>query len=49
MIIYKPENPTLLSVANDLKISKDTVCKRNKKLREMGYILPFKSKKLINE
>ena len=44
--IISLENPTLLSVASDLKISKDTVCKRNKKLREMGYTLPFKSKKI---
>lgn len=43
--IISLENPTLLSVANELNLSKDTIAKRNKKLREMGYELPFKSKR----
>lgn len=37
------DNPTINQVAEALNLTRDTLNKRNKKLREMGYTLPFNS------
>lgn len=40
------DNPTIEQVAENLGLVRDTINKRNKKLKEMGYKLPFTSYKI---
>lgn len=42
------DNPTIAQIADGLGLSKDAINKRNKKLREMGYTLPIRSKNKID-
>lgn len=43
------DNPTIPQVAANLGLSIDTINKRNKKLRNLGYKLPFKTKRKISK
>lgn len=42
------DNPTIQQVADELGLTKDTINKRNKKLRDLGYTLPIQSKNKID-
>ena len=41
--------PSIQKLSEELGVCRDTLNKRNKKLKELGYELPWKSNKNIND